>query len=715
MASPFSIFRKNQKVMMAALVLLAMFGFVILPNLMEVMGGRAQKDPVVATTKTFGSIKRSDLENLRISRMRVLDILSRLSAMGETQMAVASGQMTREAAVAMQDNFAQYARQNLEQYFGPATLDGAANLWLLSSQANQLGMVVSDDMIREFIIKYITKNAVSSADILAVLRSAGYSERTFCAMLREELLALQLTQDFQVSMLATTPGQRWDYFNRVKRTAAIEALPVAVADFVKDVQDPKDSVVRTFFDANRQRRPNPVSPEPGFRQPHEVALEYVLADTDKFAKDVTDAEIQAFYEKNKAFYDQFIERDAENEKASAEKKVPPLLPREGTKEKASKTDTKPVERTAKKPVQESEKQPEKTAEKKAEKKDADGLSPSPLLKKAETKTVLSKTMKERIRRAVAQEKILKVFEKLRKPMDQYAQKWNEYVVERIKSEDKSGNALKQIPPPEKLDLAQLAKANGLTAGSTKLMAQWEAETQPIGKSLLERRLPVWRYAYKGLSQYRPMVSEDADNLYLFWMTDEVKDHVPKFTDPGVREKVIHAWKMVQARKLAMKHAKSLADEAAKAKKSLKQTFANRPNMLVVMPPKFSWMTFGSVASFESMPVPRLSEVTGVPMAGEEFMRTVFELEKPGQLAVAFNAPQTVAYVVQLNEFSPVFESRMSQFEVDNFSKYAAVAMLDQARINDAWIEEIKRSSDFQWTPGNKPEQLENAEQPVEQE
>ena len=39
MSSPFSIFRKNQKVMLAVLTILAMFGFILLPTILQLMGG----------------------------------------------------------------------------------------------------------------------------------------------------------------------------------------------------------------------------------------------------------------------------------------------------------------------------------------------------------------------------------------------------------------------------------------------------------------------------------------------------------------------------------------------------------------------------------------------------------------------------------------------------------------------------------------------------
>ena len=99
------------------------------------------------------------------------------------------------------------------------------------------------------------------------------------------------------------------------------------------------------------------------------------------------------------------------------------------------------------------------------------------------------------------------------------------------------------------------------------------------------------------------------------------------------------------------------------------------------------------------------------MAGEEFMRTVFGLEKPGQVAVAFNAPKTFAYVVQLTEFSPAYEVRKSLFEVDDFRKYAAVAAEDQRQMERAWLKEIETSAGFEWTPGHNPEQTVGLGQP----
>ena len=55
MASPFSVFRKNQKLMLAVLTILAMFGFVFLPIVLQNMGGEAAVNPVVVKTSKYGA------------------------------------------------------------------------------------------------------------------------------------------------------------------------------------------------------------------------------------------------------------------------------------------------------------------------------------------------------------------------------------------------------------------------------------------------------------------------------------------------------------------------------------------------------------------------------------------------------------------------------------------------------------------------------------
>ena len=110
-----------------------------------------------------------------------------------------------------------------------------------------------------------------------------------------------------------TPAQRWEYFCRVKQMATIEAAPVAVANYLSRIDEPSDEELKTFFEQYKDRYPLPDSPEPGFREPQRVALQYFKANLDKFAGGVTDEEIKAHYEKNKTVLRSVREEAGEQE------------------------------------------------------------------------------------------------------------------------------------------------------------------------------------------------------------------------------------------------------------------------------------------------------------------------------------------------------------------------------------------------------------------
>ena len=162
--------------------------------------------------------------------------------------------------------------------------------------------------------------------------------------------------------------------------------------------------------------------------------------------------------------------------------------------------------------------------------------------------------------------------------------------------------------------------------------------------------------------------------------------------------------MIRARRFAMEEAESLAAKARKANTSLKVTFADRPDLRVILPTRFSWITFGNVPPGSAPQAARMSNVAGVEFAGQEFMDAVFQL-KPDETGAALNAPQTVAYVIRVTEFYPTHTVLWKLFEVDDYSKYAPAGQADNWQIQQAWLDEIKRSAGFKLTPGRKLDQL----------
>ncbi len=306
--------------------------------------------------------------------------------------------------------------------------------------------------------------------------------------------------------------------------------------------------------------------------------------------------------------------------------------------------------------------------------------------------------KNRIRREIAYEKIQKIFLSLREQLDPYREKRQQYDVQLIQSKGVAKDKESLGPPPTKPDIEKFAKENGLTSGSTPLISQWQAQESDIGSSLVNGRDPVYSFAYQSLAKFRPEMSYDMKgDLYLFWKTDETKERVPKFDDEGVREQVLRAWKLEHARDLAFKQAEATAKEARTAKKHLKQTFADRQ---VIMPPPFSWITFGNVPMGSAPGAARISNVTGIDFAGEDFMRVTFRL-KQDEVGVAFNEPKTIAYVIRLTALNPSQNVLWKEFEVDDFNKYAPAAQSDRQQMMRAWLEEIKKSTGFELAPGYK--------------
>ncbi len=792
MASPFSVFRKRQKLWMAITCLLAIVAFVFLPNMGSLLGrGReGQRDLVVVETKKYGDLRLSDLATLRWEKQKVRGVLIEL----------------KQALVG--DSRA--AEMVFDENFGPVDDDRLIDTWLRVRRAQELGMTVSEESIRHFLEGW-TESKVPLDKIQAAIRRTGITDAQFFDLLRSELLAQRLVQTFVPSVFIgnepiATPSQRWDWWNRINRMAVIEAVPFAVANYIDGVKAPGDKVLEDFFEENKDRVPNPVSPDPGFRRPQKVAIEYFKADLAQFAAKVGNAEVLKEYENNKEEYDRRFRippprrpagpalsnepsntKKANEPKPKAEPAAKQKAPqakstvvepkKEQTPKQTPKTPnvekSKPAADMKQTPPQASPKadlkEPTKTQDSKGasaaadrspfvltafqadkpgdrptqssaasqpssrpappkavspavkdqkqtakeqkpagkEQKPATKEQPHPAANKPAAEPTadelldeLPDALKKRIRRDIAIGKIQQAFENLRKPVEEYQQECRKYDSEKAQLE----RAHKQIPPaPSTAALEKLAKQNGLSFDRTRRLSEWEAQATDVGASLIEGRYPVCVYIYKA-SKYRSEASLGGDAAYLSWKSEDVKEYTPKFDDPGVRDEVLHTWKMIEARGLAKKAAESLADEANRTGKPLKQLLANRPELRLVLPPQFSWLSLSPVAvTSMQRPRPYISTVAGVPTPGEKFMAEVFRLE-PGQAGVAFNAPETTAYVVRPSEFTPSYKVRWMLFLKDSFATYESAGVPDGAKVFQAWGEEIKKSVGFKWGPGHKVEQ-----------
>ncbi len=253
-----------------------------------------------------------------------------------------------------------------------------------------------------------------------------------------------------------------------------------------------------------------------------------------------------------------------------------------------------------------------------------------------------------------------------------------------------------LPKPPSANFEELAKSvPGMTFHRLPLEPAYQLAQAPgIGQSTLAGQ-PFVEFALRTLRVFHLAVSQDTEgNNYLFWKSDEQPTHVPAFAD--VRAEVLHAWRTIEGRKLMLKRADELAAETRAAKKSLSQALAKDPKLKVTELPAFSWMTVGAAGAFNRNAPPKLSEVPGVIDAGPDFMRAVFDL-RVGDVGVAVNQPQTIAYVVRVTTSEPPLQVLRDLFLADkmNFG-YMSIAREEDATVLQAWTDQCNRAAKLVW-------------------
>lgn len=291
----FRKFVRNQKgVLLVTLGLAAMISFVVLPIVLQNLNVRQVKNPVVVSTSKYGNLRESDLQNLRAGRQKISALLYRLGG--------AIVQAKGDPSII----------QRVRQRFGadprdqelPMDEESIVDTWLFAQRAEELGIVVSDSAIRQLVIDMTTAQKVTSPQVGQILGTLRMSERELVSLLRYELLAVRLKEMFYLSLEGATPAQRWEYFERLSLKASLEVAPIPVAQFAPEVADPSDEDLQDFFDKYKNKPHDPSSPDPGFRVPKKVALEYFKGNYEDLVDpaSVSQEEVEGYYHKYKDRY-----------------------------------------------------------------------------------------------------------------------------------------------------------------------------------------------------------------------------------------------------------------------------------------------------------------------------------------------------------------------------------------------------------------------------
>jgi len=321
MAGPVKWFRKHRKPAFAILTIFTMFAFVFIPILLDRIPQRGvQANAVVVSTARYGKLRESDIRSLARERYIVHRLLQDI------------------AQALMQKRVQGEAVQGALAYMGsdPTSEKAVVETWLMAQRAKDLGLLVNDEAVNAF-LNEVTEGKVPGGQIEKTIRFLQTSDDIVFRALGREILAMRLREMFGLGLPGMPPAQRYDYYLRLNRQAKIEAIPVAVDKFVDLVPDPSGDELRAFFEKYKDRVYSPDSPEPGFREPHRVDVQYFKAQRESFVnpKEVSEEAIRKYYEQNKERYrEQALPELPKLPPSKPEAAKPPAVKPEGAKPQA---------------------------------------------------------------------------------------------------------------------------------------------------------------------------------------------------------------------------------------------------------------------------------------------------------------------------------------------------------------------------------------------
>ena len=686
MAGSFGVFRQYEKAALAALAIMAMLAFFVLPPFLQMNAGAGGSDPM-AVSWNGGGLRESGLQRAVIMRKVMNQFLVETMA--------ASGQDPSRMRLADDEK-------------------DVVDTILLAKEAEKNGIVVSNAAINQFLSEW-TNDLVRPETFNGIVNQIGgrmgVSQQDVFEALRTVLMARRMESLLVggVGFEGAPPGWRWDYYRRLEQGATTETVPVVVEKFVDKLPEPAEPALRAFFEKYKDELPAARSPDPGFRQPHRARYDYLVAKAGMFQDDekkkVTDEQINAFYEERKAALykvkpaDDATATGAKDGEPAAEKtnendeSTPGPAPEAKPADKPDGKDGAATDRVRATPV--AFRQPAKAEGEKAEAaadKPAEATEKKDDAAEFQTLDKVRDDIIERLTNAAVEKRIAAIYDAVKTDVAKYAESLALWEV----AGDGAG------PAPVGPDVKKIAATQGLEGGTSDLVNATQAFADGgIGGSFefaVSREFGVRQQRWidtifgSNAQSLQPVTSRDVEgNRYLSWKTEDQPEFTPSFQ--SARDDVLRAWRIVEARPLARKAAEEIATEA-KAGKTLEQIAAARGGLEVEKAGPFTWLTRGT-APFGS--APELSQPEGLAMPGDELMRAVFDLE-PGQTAMAFNEPKTVCYAIRLVSLEPDDAQLKDLFLASSQDprRLATVADDDTRSVYDGWMKSILERYAVSW-------------------
>lgn len=755
MASPFAIFRKNQKVMMAALTVLAMVAFVVADAFdWQGRGGGPGEDPVVVQTDYF-SLNESGLRQAMADRELVLSYAAQVlaSLLEQQQLQQMRTQLPQIPLEQLRqflpvDRIITQASEIAVNRFGPASERSVVDTAVLADEALRLGIQVNETMIEEFIFQSVLQGMVPRDQLVAAFKNlaARHTRLTYKQLLgafRNEMLAwVMQTVVASDPARISTPLDRWSYYLRKRCLATAEVLPVRTKEDVIDknlVREPTEAELAAFYDEYRFEEPLPGSPEPGFKVPQKAMFQYAVADEGDFleTEKITVEEIAVYYDTNKARYPYTAEDFNESETKQQESKQPTQVSPECDADAAEGSscddavgdeptpDAKPQATTETQPTATPTASPSATAAAAPSAIPTASAAPVPAATASGTAAATAAPLPPaplptedwllpddvRTGRSPSSDPLWKVEQKIR---EELARKAAADKVKKLLDDLKNeltdaalGRDIKSDAPVFDDEQWQtlLAKYPGLKGGTTPLVTAVEANQAAERPGFFKATVggePVARVGFDDSGVYVPKEAieipefaidrdRDAVKRYLFWKIKNEPARVPELKD--IRDQVAFAWKTKQARAEARKLAEELAVKARQSSQTLAEQFSDRD---VKRTNAFAWYETDLSGEFNPQPRPtRISRVDGVDDAGDEFMQTVFGLDVD-QIGTAMNNPENICYVIRVTTQTPSRDKLYDAFMVDHFQTYQQFSQGDVMKRARASLDSLLAEANIRW-------------------
>jgi hypothetical protein len=318
MASPFRIFRRHQKALLIVAGVVLMLVFVLADSLQMLIssssgsseGPRANAN-AVAVRWNGGKLTNAELDELVVRRRVVNSFLRAVEQEGyyaEQVQAASRGTMPRQSRI-------------VELITGPETQGVERDLVrvrVFAEAAEAAGMQVSDELIRQYLYEVGFRHVTSGRMVemigsIQVGRGGAPTAFVFEG-LREELLAHLYRRSHAYAASTLLPEQRWRDWLRVNDRVTIEAAAYPAENFLIDVAEPAEAELTEYYEKYKIREPLPdlrftpelPSPDPGFRVPRKIDVQFVRADFNKLLEkikgEITEEDIQKYYNENKDPY-----------------------------------------------------------------------------------------------------------------------------------------------------------------------------------------------------------------------------------------------------------------------------------------------------------------------------------------------------------------------------------------------------------------------------